>query len=187
MIHSVRHFGEYYQMRDMSELLKLSSKLFEENLQKNDIQSIFSAASRKSSFLKKEININDLLKIWKEHRFPTDSKDIVNILKDVGFSSREINKVFKKAGYGSADAPAVSSAMNKISAYIIKHGYTEDILKFLKNNYNGIEETYVADGNIVIEDLRNIFTEIVKEDRPDLSEYIRKEQQQNLGRIKKPS
>lgn len=171
----------------MTDLLKITKNLYENDLQRKEIESIFNVAqnSRKGSHFKKEISANDLIQKWKDNRFPTDIRDIVNILKSAKFSPREINKVFKKAGYGSADNPAISPAMERISKYIIKQGYTEDILKFLKDNYSDLEEIYVADGNIVIEDIRSIFNEIVKEDRPDLQKYIQQEQKLALGRNKK--
>jgi hypothetical protein len=174
-------------MHDMRKLLDLSNNLFESDLEKSDIESIFKSAEdqRKGSWFSHNISSNDLLKKWNKEGFPTDSRDIVNILKSVGFSPREINKVFKKAGYGSSDDPAVSPAMKKLSKYIIDNGYTENILKFLKDNYEGIEEVYVKDGTMVVEDIRTIFNDMVKEERPELNNLMKQSEQKNLGRSRK--
>lgn len=174
-------------MRSMSELLAISRKLFEDDLSPNEVKNIFNAAqeSRKNAIFKQEIDANDLVQMWKDKRFPTDTRDIVAILKLAKFSPREINKVFKNAGYGSADNPAISPAMEKLSSYIIKNNYTDDILQFLNDNYDDIAETYVADGNMVVEDIREIFIEMAKEDRPELSTFLKQEQARTLGRNKK--
>lgn len=163
-----------------------NKNLIESELQNKDLGRIFSTAEqvRSNSFLKKNIASSDLMQLWKDEKYPTDSRDIVSLLHKAGFSNREINKVFKEAGYGSAENPAVSPAMEKLAAYIIDNGYTEDIVKFMRNNYD-VDNLYVGEGKVVFEDLRKIFDSIVKEDRPGLDEYIRRDEKQRLGRNKK--
>ena len=171
----------------MSELLAITQQLYEDDLSRKDVGTIFNAAqtSRKGSMFKKEITASDLIQAWKDARYPSDVRDIIRILKAAKFSDKEINRVFKVAGFGSADDPAISPAMNKLSDYIIKQGYTADILKFLKDNYDGIEESSDHNGKLVVEDIRAIFDEIVKEPREELSAHLKQELQKNLGRAKK--
>ena len=170
----------------MRDLLAKMAQL-EEALQRSDVKRIFSTAAdlRKPSFFKKDINVDDLLQVWRDNEFPSSTKAIVAILQSANFSHREINKVFKNAGYGSSEQPTVSPAMNKLSKYIIDNGYSEEILQFLKSKYTNIDESHVADKDMVIEDIRTVFDAMSKEARPDLEQHIRQYQCNNLGRHKK--
>lgn len=174
-------------MHDMRNLLDISKRLLEKDLNKDEVEKIFKTASdsRKSSWFKDSVDVNDLLKQWNKQNFPTDSRDIVSILKSEGFSIDEINKVFKKTGYGLSDKPDISPAMEKVAEYIINSNYTEDILAFLKDNYKGIEDSYVKEGKMTVEDIRSVFTEIVKEERTELKNLIKQDQIKHLGRVKK--
>lgn len=174
-------------MRSMSEMLALSKRLFEDELQKSDISAIFKAAEAtpKNWLGKSPEPVESLISKWKNARFPTDSRDIVSILKSSGYGDKAINKVFNKAGYGSSEEVAASPAIEKISKYIIEQGYTDDILAFMKSEFPDIAKSYVKEGTMNIEDIREIFATMMNEEAEELPELYRQRQQANLGRTKK--
>ena len=171
----------------MSDLLKISKRLFEEDLQRSDVNAIFKAAETvPKNWLGKAPESRDtLITRWKDARFPTDSRDIVSILKNAGYGDRAINKVFKKAGYGDSEDIAVSPAIETLSKYIIQSGYTDDILAFMKSEFPEVAKSYVREGTLAVEDIRSIFAEITNEDATELPEILKQKQMQNLGRNKK--
>jgi len=174
-------------MHNMSDLLKISKRLFEEDLLLSDVTAIFKAAeTTPKNWLGKAPETKDtLVSQWKNARFPTDSRDIVAILKKAGYGDRAINKVFKKAGYGDTEDLAVSPAIEKLSKYIIQNDYTDDILAFMKSEFPEVVKSYVKEGTLAVEDIRSIFAEITNEDASELPAIVKQKQLQNLGRNKK--
>lgn len=141
------------------------------------------------SLQKPKIDITDLQKAWRDANYPLDTDRIHQLLLDQGFNDPEIKKVFTQV-FGndpddedSHDVPEQSDTTMRLARYIKKNGLDKEILQFLKQEFD-FKESYKID-KLVIEDVRQIFTEIVKEERFGRVELIRQHEQIQLGRSKK--
>lgn len=138
---------------------------------------------------KDKINIDDLQKAWKDDGFSDDTADIARILHGHGFSPSEINKVFAGV-FGKADTetgftePVASPAIQKIADYAKKEGFTDEIIEFMRREYQ-FNESIFYPGKVVIEDVRRIFSAIVHEERSGRVNLIKKDDITHLGRGKK--
>lgn len=140
---------------------------------------------------KDKIELTDLQQAWKDHSpnpFPDDTRDITAILLDHGFSEKEIKKVYNQV-FGQDDSgetmePEYSPAMQKLADYIVKNNMKDEMISFLEKNYQ-FKESVLYDGKLVVEDIRQIFTEIVHEERSGRSDRLRKLDKQLLGRTRK--
>lgn len=136
---------------------------------------------------KDKIDINDLQQAWKDDNFPDDTRDIAAILKGHGFSDREINKVFSEVfdvdDEGNVEIPGTTESITKIVAYVKKYGMEQEIISFLEKEY-GFKESFYS-GKAMVEDVRNIFAAIIKEQRSDRAKLIKTYEQTQLGRTKK--
>lgn len=138
---------------------------------------------------KDTIDINDLQQAWKDDGFPDDITDIARILKDHGFSVSEVNKVFSNVLGGSNDgeefdAPVASATIQKVADYINKKELTNEIIEFMKREYQ-FNESMFYPNKVVVEDIRQIFSAIVHEERSARTELIKKNDINQLGRGKK--
>jgi len=171
-------------------------KIIEAQINPADVKAIFKTATDLranptgfSRLLKKDkIDINDLQQAWKDDGFPDDTRDIEAILRNAGFSQKEINKVFAEI-FGKDDTdkykkPAASEAIAKIAQYAKETGIDKEIIAFLQKEY-GFKESTVFDGKLVIEDIRKLFTRIVQEERADLSAKRREQEHKTIGRNRK--
>lgn len=149
---------------------------------------------------KDKLDIGDLQKAWAKSGFPDDTRDISAILKkQFGFSDREIEKVFDKV-FGKDDeddeeysTPAASPQLQKLADYTKEHGLADEVIAFMTEEYG--EELGVTQKpsffqkhfgkKAVAEEVRQIFTEILEEQREDRTTLIRQQEQTQLGRSKK--
>ena len=182
------HYGEHYMKRD----------LYETPLTKKLVNTVFQNATnaRNNPSLmgkllgKKKIDINDLQQAWKEAGYPTDSDDIENILNQVGFSDKEIKKTIDKVFDEEEFEPEedenepISPAIQKLADYAKKNGLAQDLIEFMKTNYN-FTESKQHRGPFLFDDIRKIFTHIVNEERLDREHLIKLRDKNNLGRYKK--
>jgi hypothetical protein len=169
----------------------------ETEINKADIKALFKNASELrskptglgrvfKSLRKDAIDVSDLQQAWAEAGYPDDTQDIGAILVAHGFKDKEIDKVFSNVfgeGEGDYEEPTQSSAIQKIADYAKKTGIDQEILKFLQQEYNLNESRY--SGKAVVEDIRQIFTRIVQEERLARHDLIRTHEQTQLGRPKK--
>lgn len=175
-------------------------KLTETEISQHDTKAIFNIASSLrdnpsglgrffKSQRKDKIGAADLQKAWQENGYPDDIRDIEHLLKGFGFDKKEINKVFASA-FGKSDdndydePEEVNPGILKIAQYAKKAGIDKDIIEFLKKEY-GFNESHKFEGKAVIEEVRKIFDEIVREERHALPEMVRSAEQQQLGRNRK--
>lgn len=154
-----------------------------------DIRNSPSKLSKIFRSAKPTIDISDLQAAWKEDHYSDDTADIERILLDHGFSKKEINKVFSEV-FGQDDSgesyaePTQSTAVLKIAQLAKNDGIAQEIIAFLQKEY-GFTESRKYPDKAVIEDIRQIFTRIVKEERSGRTGLIKEYQQANLGRTKK--
>jgi len=180
-----------------------STSLSEEQISNSDAKALFKTAADTRAkggipgFRKDKISIGDLQKAWSDAGYPDDTRDISAILKkQFGFSDREIKKVFAKVfgGEGSEDdAPAASPALQKIADYAKEHGLVNDAVAFMQQEYG--EELGITKKpgffsrqfgkKAVAEEVRQIFTDILEEQREDRFTLIRQQEHTQLGRSKK--
>lgn len=160
---------------DAKEVFKVAS-----NLNNNPIGRVF------SGLRKDKIDINDLQQAWKDEGFPDDTKDIAAILKGHGFSKNNINKVFKKVfGIDKAeDEYSVSPAIQRIVTLAKDNDIVEPLKAFLQKEFK-FTESYAYNGKVVVEDIREIFTSIIQEERSNRTALIKTQTQAQLGRTKK--
>jgi len=138
---------------------------------------------------KDKIDVSDLQKSWADEGYPDDTRDIYAILTNHGFNKKEINKVFssvfgKQRGSDEYAEPTQSPVIQKIAKYAKDNGIAEELKAFMASEY-GFKESVESYGKAVVEDIREIFTAIVNEERSDRSILIRNYQQTSLGRTKK--
>ena len=135
---------------------------------------------------KNTIDVNDLQQAWKDEGFPDDTRDLVAILKDHGFAKQEIDKVFQEVFGNTAEntGDEASPTIQKIVDYAKEHDLVEPLKVFLQREY-GFTESFDYGGKVVVEDIRQIFTSIVREERTARLALIRTQEQTQLGRTKK--
>lgn len=196
------------QIKSLWRELKDDSNITESLVSRGDVNAIFKKATELRSkpsgmaklfkgLRKNTIDINDLQQAWKDEGFPDDTQDIMHILQDQGFGDKEIKKVFSSVFGDSKDEegyaePETSPAVLKIADYIKKKGMTNDIINFLERDYGELLGTKQRPGwfsrikkKFTTEEIRHIFTEIVKEERSNRNNLMRAQEQQYLGRKKK--
>jgi len=162
----------------------------------------------------KNLTINDLQKVWKDKGFPLDTQDIGDILKRVGFGDKEIHRVFDNVMGGNADydqdddqdiPQKPSPAVLKIAEYIQKNGLRDEIIAYMQQEFG--EELKPAPPaekepglvgkamnwaknkfgkkQATVEEVREIFTAIVLEERTMRDECIKQVETTLLGRSRK--
>jgi hypothetical protein len=186
--------------------LLTDNELTEAEMNRADVKSILTGASdlrNKPSGLgkifkglrKDKIDVNDLQKAWKEEGFPDDTEDIKNILLGHGFSEKEINKVFGDVFGKNKDdeyeEPVASPTIRKIADYAKKNGIEDELKAFMQKEFGeqlGITQPQKKGWfgkKAVVEDIRQIFTEIVHEERLSRAELIKRQEKTQLGRTRK--
>lgn len=187
-------------------LNEVSESLTEDQVNPADAKEVFKVASALrgtptglgkifKGLRKDKIDVNDLQQAWKEAGFPDDTQDLMFILKDHGFSAEEVNKVFARVFGGDKketefDQPVASPTIQKIVDYAKKANIVEPLKVFMLREFPGeFEQQPQKRGwfreKAVVEEIRQIFTEIVKEERTERYNLIRQQEQKQLGRTKK--
>lgn len=192
------------QRKSFWRLLKDQSEtLAEDHVTRSDVKAILQTAVDQrnnptgiSKFFKglrkDKIEISDIQKAWADAGYPIDTRDITKLLsKQFGFSEKEIKKVFSQV-FGTRknggdedipDEPGLSDTVIKIAKYVKNNNLTQDVLDFMADEY-GFKESYYPD-KLMIEDIRQIFTAIVQEERSGRFELIKQHEKVQLGRTKK--
>lgn len=152
-----------------------------------------------SSLGRNSIEVSDLQRAWRDARFPSDTDDIYRILVKHGFSDKEINRVFDNVLGGDrqeSDDQEISPATKKLVEFIKKAGLVDDVKEFMQSVYGEelglIKKPGMFDKakkffgrKVMAEDVRAIFTAIVKEERTERIELLRSYDKTHLGRNKK--
>lgn len=143
---------------------------------------------------KDKIDINDLQKAWKDAGYPDDTRDISAILsRQFGYSGAEIKKIFAKV-FGASnnskgyEEPVASPTIQNIVNYAKKNGIADDLKLFMKNEFGeelGLVKKNMFGRKIATEEVKQIFTSALQEDRSDRLKNIHNIEQIQLGRIKK--
>lgn len=174
--------------------------LIETQISPADVKAVFrdAASSRNTptglgrmfkGLRKDKIEIDDLQQSWKDDGFSDDTVNIERILAKHGFGPQEIRKVFANV-FGKSDTdtgyedPVASETIQKIAEYIKKAGISDEIAEFLSTEYK-FNESMFYPGKVVIEDVRQIFSAIVHEERSARAELLKKQDITQLGRGKK--
>jgi len=150
---------------------------------------------------KDKVDVEDLRRAWADGLEPdgsdgysNDTKDIKRILQKFGFGDEEINKVFsqvfragneknKKDYKSSMDDPVSSENVQKIANFAIKNGLQKQLLAFLEQEFP--EELGIQPQKAVSEEIRQIFTAIVQEERTARARLIKEEEKTLIGRNRK--
>jgi len=186
-----------------------TDNLTEDQISNSDAKALFKTAAdirgnqgirgKIPGLRKDKLDIGDLQKAWANSGYPDDTEDISAILKrQFGFSDREIEKVFDKVfGRKTEDdeehsIPKSIPQLQKIADYAKEHGLADDIIAFMNENAEelGLEEKpnffqRHFGKKAVAEEVRQIFTAILAEQREDRFTLIRQQEQTQLGRSKK--
>lgn len=174
------------------------TNITEDQLNTADIKAILKTASSSrdkplglsrifKGLRKDKIDLSDLQKAWASEGYPDDTRDIKAILLSHGFSESEIGKVFTEvfgSKDGEPDVPKQSATLSKVVQYAKKNGLTQDLIAFMQKEY-GFTESFNSSGKLVVEDIREIFTRIVYEERLGRAELIKQQDKLQLGRFKK--
>ncbi len=179
----------------------MKNKITESELTRADANAVFKGAvqlrNKPSGFgrvfkslRQPQLSLDDLQQSWKEDNYSDDTADIKRILLDHGFKKQEINKVFAEV-FGQDDdstddhnEPMSSPAVQELANFIIKSGLTGEIKQFLEAEYKFTESVRFPK-KAVIEEIRQIFTKIVNEERHGREELIRTQEKTQLGRTRK--
>ncbi|HEY6436082.1 MAG TPA: hypothetical protein VIY47_05800, partial [Ignavibacteriaceae bacterium] len=157
-----------------------------------------------SSLGRNSVDVSDLQKAWRDARFPDDTQDIYAILKRHGYGNKEIERVFDQVlgsnhsadSSKSKETSEITPATRKLVDFIKANGMVDDIKAFMKSEFGEELGITKKPGMIdklkgffgkkaVAEDVRAIFTAIVKEERTDRLELLRSHNYTHLGRNKK--
>lgn len=149
-------------------------------------------------FRKDSVNVEDLRKAWADGLEPdgsdgysNDTADIKRILHKFGFKDPEINKVFSKVfNSGSNDEAGDDEEANPVGSRLVQRvadmakekGIDKAIRSFLEQEFG---EELGINKKATYEDIRNIFTDILQEERSGRVELIKQEERLRLGRTKK--
>jgi hypothetical protein len=189
------------QRKSLWRMLKDDDSLTESQINNADIKAILQTAADKRNkpsglgrvfkgLRKDKLSVDDLRQAWKEAGYPDDTRDIKKLLLGHGFSEDDIKKVFsqvfgveKRGKEEEPDVPKQSATINKIVQYAKKNNLTQDLIAFLEAEY-GFKESVQTD-KLMIEDIRNLFTAIVQEQRSGKDELIKQQDRVQLGRTKK--
>lgn len=189
------------QRKSLWRMLKDDESLMESQINNADIKAILQTAADKRNkpsglgrvfkgLRKDKLSVDDLRQAWKEAGYPDDTRDIKKLLLGHGFSEDDIKKVFsqvfgveKRGKEEEPDVPKQSATINKIVQYAKKNNLTQDLIAFLEAEY-GFKESVQVD-KLMIEDIRQLFTAIVQENRSGKDELIKQQDRVQLGRTKK--
>ena len=173
-----------------------------ENILKDIVQ------QSKNSYSQSKITIDQLQDAWKKAGYPEDTGAIAQILQQFGYDSDIITKVMDDVlgndddneDESSSTEQKTSQAVVKIAAYIKKAGLTDEITQFMQENF-GAELTAKPKQNMfqraaaygknmfsrkaTTEDVRRIFTAILREERTALPKIAKSIEYTKLGRNKK--
>ena len=187
----------------------LQQTLNEGYADKSDVRQIFNYLSKDNSHRNSSIDIGSLQKAWASEGYPNDTGDIARILAKFGFDEQAIESAFVNVlgnDYDTDDEQEQddtiqpSDAVLKIADYIKRAGLTDEIVAFMQENFGKELTTEPKQGifkramnygknlfkrKATAEDVRQIFANILKEERRGLSGILRKEEQKQLGRNKK--
>ncbi len=151
---------------------------------------------------KDKIELTDLHRAWIEAGQPDDTEDIAAILRDqFGFSPKEIKKVYLSV-FGASDEEefdmegAITPAVQKVADYAIKNGLVDELKSFLEKQYGeelGLTKSPGVFDKLkgflgrkaVAEDVRQIFMQILSEERNDRAMLIKQMEYTQFGRKKK--
>ena len=163
----------------------------------------------------KNLTIGDLQKAWKDRGFSTDTQELGDLLQKIGFGSKEIHRVFHNVLGGNADyddeddphAPPQkpSPAVIKIADYIKKHGFQDEIISFMQQTFGDElkpnepepdQKSFASRAmdwakskfgkkQATVEEVRQIFTAMVLEERTEREIRIKEEETKLFGRSKK--
>ena len=210
--------------------------LNEVEISKAEVDNVLKFAINKDYYgnlKQKNITLADLQNAWKKAGYPTDTQDIGDILYNMGFDKRGINKVFNAIlGDNESDSDSnfdyddtVSPIVTKLFNYIQKYKMDDEVIGYLRTNYpeitkhdndtsttpqndNDTSTTPQNDNDLMnkvvkgaktagdwvknkfkksptYEDVRDIFNNILQEDRSDLDSKIHEVEMVLLGRKRK--
>ncbi|HEY6438368.1 MAG TPA: hypothetical protein VIY47_17410, partial [Ignavibacteriaceae bacterium] len=189
------------------------TELSEAQVNRADVKAILQGATdlkNKSGIMgrmlglkKDKIDLSDLQKAWAEgdsaegiESYSSDTRDIYAILKDkFGFGDKEIKKVFAQV-FGDAhndkegyDAPVASPAIQKIANYARKNGFDDVLKSFIEKEFGeelGLKSKKgFFESRASIENVRDVFTAMIQEERTERHNLLRNIEYTQLGRSKK--
>ena len=187
----------------------LQESLNEGYADKGDVKQIFNYLGKNSSYKTPNLDIGSLQKAWASAGYPSDTDEIAAILKKYGFDESAIETAFTNvlgSEYNNNDSEESDStdqpseAILKIADYIKRAGLTSEIIAYMQENFGseltaepkqGMFKRAMNYGKNLFkrkptsEDVRQIFVNILKEERRGLPDIIRKEEHKQLGRNKK--
>ena len=155
---------------------------------------------------KEKIDVEDLRQVWAKGLEPDgsdgysdDTNDIKRILLNFGYDEKEINKVFAQVfktdnndEYDDVqDAPVASEQIQKVADIAKKHGLAKGLRSFLEHEFAnelGLEKEQKKGWfgqKATNEDVRQIFTSMIQEERTARIHLIKQEEQTQLGRQRK--
>jgi hypothetical protein len=146
---------------------------------------------------KDAVDVEDLRQAWADglsgdgsDGYSDDTNDIKRILLKFGYSEKEINKVFAqvfktddKEYDDISDAPAGSPAVQKVADLAKEYGLSKQLRAFLEQEF--ADELGLDKRKAMSEDVRQIFTFMVQEERTERMHLIKQQEQTQLGRTKK--
>lgn len=187
--------------------------LMEATASRDEIEQIFRDAiglQARSSLKKSNIDIDDLHKVWKAAHFPGDTDKIGRILYSQGFDGQTIDRVFSdvlgdeyESDNSDKDNTKPSPALAKIIDYVKQNGYQKELIAFMQEKFGdeltaepeqekpGMFKRAANFGKkmfgrkVTTEEVRKIFTAILREERTERHRLIREIEQSQLGRSKK--
>ncbi len=177
--------------------LLADGKITQGHFSEHDIADVLNKAAevkptRKSFWGKKKggFSLYDLQGEWAKAGYPDDSNKIAHMLKGLGYERKEINKVFRDTfdtKYGSYNT-GNSQIVAQLAKYILEKGYTEEIKTFIEHrtdDFDEMEEGLDYRGKIAVEQVRDVFERIIKEERTGLPKMQKEFEQHSLGRHRK--
>lgn len=151
-------------------------------------------------YRKDQVSFEDLQKAWAEgiesggvDGHSNDTRDIKRILQSFGFEGPEIDKVFSQVFRADNDEeeyddeednePVGSRTVQKIADIAKEKGVDKALKSFLEKEF--ADELELQTKKATYEDVREIFTAIIKEERKGRMHLIKEEERLTLGRSKK--
>lgn len=142
--------------------LKQSHSVSESQLFENK----FKRFGQKIGLLDKEkFDYNSLIRKWRELGYPDDTEELYDMLSDLGFSKRDINKSFSRIGLDISNT--IDSSIVNLSKFIKKNNLENYVINYIDKyhmpkTWTGKRKFYVPETMVVIKKsiINSIFEDI---------------------------
>lgn len=142
--------------------------IVESELSSGDIKGVFRKASAKSKkksetrfgklMGRQKVTYDDLMDMWKSEHYTNDSKDIIGMLKNAGFSRLAISGAFRKSKVSKKKGS--NPKIERLANVIKKYNLQAPIKQYLETRFK-IKESVIYEKTLSDKDIKKVFVKMV--------------------------